>query len=176
MTQLNLPKVCDCCGRQLKLLNRSWDAAHLCVRCNAEALNENAHADGHHADAADESCHVCTATDPHAGLRDQAVNGDQGKVLTEADGRLGVNRPAPAEDAARVRVLSHRNYGVNTPLVGAVGAVILTDEARGYAKVKLDTRTAVLWFLLTDLEPETPVRAPRVRRSRRAAVATEAAA
>lgn len=180
MTRISLPTVCQCCGRQLKAWTVSEDVNHLCVRCNAEALNENAHSDGHHTDAPDENCHVCTATDPHAGLRDQTVNGAQGKVLTDADGRLGVNAPAVPEGAERVKLTGFRLGRVAAKYaVGTEASVIKRDAHvfQGHASwvlVMIDGATQRRWFWTEDVAP-VAVRRSRPSR-RRATPEAEAAA
>lgn len=155
------PTHCICC--QTARVASAQETAHgvdLCVRCYDEAGYENAHSDGHHTDAADENCHVCQGTDPHASIRGAAVGA--GRVVRESDGRLQANAPVPAADAKRVRVVSFRG-DVTHKTVGLTGSIVTAEpktvKGDKFHLVKLDAQGQCRWYLVSELK-KTTVAAP----------------
>lgn len=169
-----LETACLCCGRRFNGVRviRS-ELSHLCEPCYDEAGDLNAHNDGHHDGTASESCCVCQDTDPHGTFRTREVTGNQGKCLTDTDGRKKENAPTVPADAERVQLTGMR---LGRPSVkdaaGLQGSVIKrsTHTTAGHsvwALVQVDGITQRRWFWAEDLEAVAPVRP--ARRSRRAA-------
>lgn len=158
---------CACCGRTFggrgnARVARSADVQHLCDVCNEEALDLNAHSDGHHDDAPSETCFQCNGQDPHAGFGTPAAPTAEtvtregaGRVAREDDGRLRANAPVIPENAKRVRITLQK--GEVTRYAGMTGSVVLTQAFSGvdYCKVKIDGKGQVRWFLPSDLKKTT---------------------
>jgi hypothetical protein len=168
-TRIAMSRTCNCCQRSFNARVLRSDINDLCEACYDEAGFENAHNDGHHDTNADEGCHVCSATDPHASYRSRPASGQQGKVLTTTDGRLGVNAPVLPEGAERVKLTGTRLGRPAAKYNGEASVIVRDNHVWGghssWVLVIPDGMTQRRWFWSEDVEA---IAAPRARRARRA--------
>lgn len=172
---------CICCARSFNARVIRSDVSHLCVPCFDEAGEENAHQDGHHdlnvdgqMDVSNANCHICNETDPHAGFRSRPASGNQGKVMSDTDGRLVANTPSLPADAERVRLTGKRLGVPNAKYVGEASVIKRDTHTWGghssWVLVIVDGVTQRRWFWSEDVEDaSTPPRRNRGRRSAAAA-------